>query len=850
MNISPWRFVTLGWAFLCFGALALCSIANAQNCRPGVPCVLTLESNIRYEGLYLPTTGFNQELSPNPTTFRIDDGLRQIFVSSSRIVGENVSDRKETPIRIFQQTNDVRPKPNPGILVNASQFDEFGHRILTAVPGPRSPAYDYVQGITKISPRYVEVAALRGGPKAPKKSWKMSVGLGLVPPEVVRNLLHNQISDRENPVEHFAIVDFYLEAQQFQNAEAELKLIQQKFPGSADRVEDIRLKVRQSHARQILEEIKRRERNGQYELAREIAERMKQDTDGVARSTLEELRDVVRQIDARYQKIDDGLAKVTDLVKRFNADPNLTAPQQAMLKRFVEELKVELSPENVDRLAAFISNADDPVQEEQQKVATAISGWLLGSNNATANFGEAESMFEVRDLIQRYLRSADSRDRSLVVEALKKFESGTPEFVARMLAQMKPLDHEQAINGYTGKEPIRFSVTVPGTKARPQDLEFPCSVHLPNEYDPYKKYPLLITLCDRNGVNRQEIADRQLSLFGGRWLEGAERRVRRATQDGFIVMSVNWMLPGQNNTNFTAREHATILKAMRKSFRMFSVDTDRVFLHGFGIAASMVYDIGLSHPHHFAGIIPVGGSIRKYAKIYALNRGVPLAVRGVIGEGDFVAFGECKDTWDPWLASKEYVNFTGVRYKGRLNDRFVDDHASMFNWMLFQRRKLPTTNGFKFDVKSLRPFDNYYWFLTINGFPHDNVTWPQLWKDNGHNALKISCEMKPQSVSPNRFIVGPARAGDSLTIWLSDDFFDFQNPIRISGRGKMFRGTVKPSVAVMLEHVRKQLAACALPTCVLPTSSVVVDVAQCRVPCSRLCVEHAAVRSWHAQRCA
>ncbi len=804
MNNSAWRFVTLDWVFLFFGVFALCSQADAQNCRPGVPCVLTLESNVRYEGVYLPTAGFSQEVSPNPTAFRIDDGLRRVYVSSSQIVAENVSDRKETPIRIFQQTADVRPKPSPGILVNTSQFDEFGHRILRAVPGPGEPAYDYVQGVTTISPRYVEVAALQGGPKAPKRSWKMSVGLGLVPPNVVRSLLQNQISDRENPVEHFGIVDFYLEAQQFQNAEAELKLIQQKFPGSADRVEDIRVKVRQSHARQILEEVKRRQRNGQYELAGEIAERMKQDTDGVADQTLKELETIIKEIDGRQLEIENSLAKVTEHVDRFNADPNLTAPQKAMLKRFIDELKVELSPENVRRLSAFNSNADDPAQEEQQKVATAISGWLLGSNNATANFGEAESMFEVRDLIYRYLRSANPQDRGLIVDALKKFEAGTPEFVARMLAQMKPLDHDQAIDGYTGKEPIRFSVTVPGTKARPQDLEFPCSVHLPNEYDPYKKYPLLITLCDRNGSKRQEIADRQLSLFGGRWLDGAERRVRRAVQDGYIVMSVNWMLPGQNNTNYTAREHATILKAMRKSFRMFSVDTDRVFLHGFGIAANMVYDIGLSHPQHFAGIIPVGGIIEKYANVYARNRGVPLAVRGVAGLGDFVSLSGCSAVWDLWLGGKDYVDFTAVSYKGRLNDRFVDDHASMFNWMLFQRRKLPTTNGFKFDVKSLRPFDNYYWFLTVNGFPHENVTWPQLWKDSGHNALKISCEMKPQSVAPNRFIVGPSRAGDSMTIWLSDDFFDFENPIRISGRGKMFKGTVKPSVHVMLEHVRKQ----------------------------------------------
>ncbi len=789
--------ISVGTLLICLAGfqLSVCEKANGQ--RRGNPFIITMNSNISYEGPYTPTNGFQPFFGPpvsNPTTYAIDEGPRRVFVNRKRIASQAPSDARESEFPIWQTALD--DGADRGYLIEAGQFNEKGHRILT-VQGKNGPA-SYVQAITKIRHQYVELNTLKGIKGVPKRNWKMNIGLGLVPPKVINNLLHNEIAKPDKPGEYLDIFEFYVLAQQYQYAEEELKLILQKFPDMSDRIEDLRVQIRQSQARQVLDRmIKMRFRNGQLNLAREIAEAM--NTDGVAPQLLEELNVIIGQIRTQEEKVTRSRERVVELVQKFRKQQgaNIKPDQDEMMERFLRELASELRPSNVDRLDGYLVQADDVDQQDQQKIALAVSGWLMGSNNATANFAVAESMFTVRDLIEKYLRTPDEANRHLIVEQLKKFEAGAPEFLARMLAQMKPLDHEKAVEGYTGEKPIQFTVTVPGVAANPRVSEFPCAVHLPSDYDPYRKYPLLITLCDGNS------AQRQLNLFAGRWLDGAQRRVREAIQDGYIVLAVQWLGQGQNVPGYKSGEHATVLRAMRKCFRSFSVDTDRVFMHGFGIAANMVYDIGLAHPHHFAGIIPVSGTIERYARIHALNEGIPLAVRGVVGESDHLALGGCVETWSKWLKSDKYVNFTAVSYKGRLNERFQDDHKSMFEWMQFQQRQSPTRNGFEFSVKSLRPFDNYFWFLQLRGFPVANVTWPELWTARGHKPLKIAGKMKSQLQRPNDFNVDPASGGESMTLWLNDDYFDFTQPIRISGRGREFKGDVRPSVSVILEHVRK-----------------------------------------------
>lgn len=467
-----------------------------------------------------------------------------------------------------------------------------------------------------------------------------------------------------------------------------------------------------------------------------------------------------------------------------------------MLGRFLAELADELSPSNVARLDAYLTQATDAGQKDQEKVALALSGWLLGSSNATPNFALAQSLFRVRDLVVSYLGEADPAAHQKILQELKNFDSSNPQTIANLLAQMKPPEHEVALAGYTGEKPIEFKVVLPGTKARPAAESFQVAVHLPIEYDPYRRYPLLLTL-----PNAGQSAESQLALFHGGYIENVGR-IGRSSRNGAIVASVQWHRPGQTKSDYTAREHAIVLKAMRACFRKFQIDTDRVFLHGTGIGGNLVYDIGLAHPEHFAGLIPVGGHIEKYAQVHALNRNIPLSIYAVFGQGDGATQETNYKTWNKMLGSARRANLILVEYIGRLaGESFPDDVEAMFQWMQFQRRRRPDRTGFEFAVDSLRPWDNYYWFIELKGFPRQNVMWPQTWEDGKLNALRIEGEIKPEG-KENQFIVKPAKAGRSMTLWLSDDYVNFDKEIRISGRGRSFRQSVSPSTKVMLEDAR------------------------------------------------
>lgn len=763
------------------------STAIAQR---GLPRVISMQSGVRFEGDLIPVEGFASKLAPTTASiWAIDEGHRRVFVSAKRIVNNVASTRVESTIPIWQNAYDGNPSYAGSVLY--SPFDKNGHRVLTA-DGSSGSAVRYIQGITSISPRYVVVKTLKGG-DAPKRVLTMSVAMNQVPTGIIRNLLRKQIKNGDNSLEYRELISFYLQAQQFGEAIETLRFMRQKFPEEQDDLDDIQIKIQQDEARQILTEIELRTRNGQTELAQGMAGLMK--LDGVAPQVVAQLQATLDGITSAKQRVVDAREKVNSLVESFKTEMagKLDAFQDAMLNQFLLELNTELRPSTVSRLDSYMVQADDPGQMNQQKVALAISGWLLGSNNATANFGEAQSMFAVRDLIKKYLLSGDANQRNAIFAELDNFEAREPRFVAQMLAQMKPPEHELATAGYDiEKAPIEFSVAVPGTLARPQALEFRCLVHLPDEYDPYEKYPLLITLPGEGTL------ESNLQAFTGQ-----NARLGRASRNGMIVMAVEYRVPGA--TSYTALQHATVLSAMRASFRKFSVDTDRVFLHGNKYAANLVYDIGLAHPEHFAGLIPVSGVVERYAKVHHADTGIPLAIYAVMGEQDINTNLANKEVFNRWLRYDRHVDFVAVSYKGRFYDYFPDDIPNMFDWMQFQRRRLPDRLGFEFSVKSLRPWDNYYWFLQLNDFPLERAAWPQNWSDKLESPpLVLAGELKAQDDTPNMFTVKPASSGGSMTLWLSDEFVDFEKEIRIKGRGSEFRGSVVPSTKIILEDARRR----------------------------------------------
>ena len=104
----------------------------------------------------------------------------------------------------------------------------FGRRIFSMAGGPTG-RIDVIQGITKITPVWTRVQGLQV-----KQSyiWDMRLATSSVPAEVLSKIIKRQINPK-NADDRLKVVRFYLQAERYQDATAELNQIIDDFPGRA-----------------------------------------------------------------------------------------------------------------------------------------------------------------------------------------------------------------------------------------------------------------------------------------------------------------------------------------------------------------------------------------------------------------------------------------------------------------------------------------------------------------------------------------------------------------------------------------------------------------------------------------
>ena len=137
-----------------------------------------------------------------------------------------------------------------------------------------------------------------------------------------------------------------------------------------------------------------------------------------------------------------------------------------------------LSEESLDRLDSYNRVAPDNSIPNIRKLALAISGWTLGTNNAIENMAIVESLYPVKSLVLEYLadQTTDARRQSILDE-LAKLETGNPNYIDSLLKQSKPIAAED-LSQYDGSKPIEFFVQVPGTIASPETKSSVSYTHL------------------------------------------------------------------------------------------------------------------------------------------------------------------------------------------------------------------------------------------------------------------------------------------------------------------------------------------------------------------------------------
>jgi len=781
--------------YLCFFLPSIC-LAQADR-----PRVVTVDTGVQFEGevftvreLRTSTTSYNAYGSSRDNIVVITDGLRRVFIGDSHVLNLGDSGQSDE-INFDIDQKSYNGSEGNGAFIGVGPFNQYGHRqfsIGVRLPDKTSIRRTYTQGITKITPRYCVLETLVGNPTAPLKQWTMHIATGTVPKNILRNVLLSRIKNPSKPDEFFDIAYLFQQMGDYKLASEELRQIESKFPGLKDQIRTQRDRIGQLKARQILREIDLRKDSGQFDLALQMAKVPAKDR--LAGEIKAEFDNVESEELAARKQVDQTRSLAIELTKQVQ---NLSNEQIEAVYRFRDEIEVDLNRFNENRLAAYIRLANDVSMPAQQKLALAISGWILGSNNAIENLAVVQSMFDVRDLVREYLAETTTpQRRTAILKELASKESGTPAILDAMIQQMKPIEPTDAVDNYTGETAIEFQVEVPGTAANPEPVQFRCLAHLPPQYNPYRKYPMIISL-----PGGTQPLEQNMEIWCGKYNQKLKIRQGNAPRNGYIVVTVDWRAPGQTGWAYSGREHKVVLDALYRSLRMFSVDSDRVFLSGHREGADGAYDIGISHPEHWAGIVGYSGTFAKYINKYWDNVHVQLPLYCVNGQKDVVSIAKMEFAINKWMRPK-YINPTIVQYIGRGNELFMEDLPFAFKWMKGQKRPWPDRGGFEFTCNALRPWDTYFWFFELKGIPEDRIVRPELFNQTKKfNKVEISGEIS----SPNSFRLGPASMAikSDSTLWLSPQFADLNEPIQIRGRGN-FKGSVTPSRKTILEDVLRR----------------------------------------------
>ncbi len=700
----------------------------------------------------------------------LDDDLRRIFLPKRQVREVRTDDPGEVEEKFKIRQRILRSGPSVktiGPILRVTPFDEFGRRIFTmnTVRGP----VDIIQGITELTPEWAKVEGIT-------HVWDMRIATSNIPKDVLAKILAKQI-DPEDVEDRKKVARFYLQGERYEDAYKELEAVLERHPGDdkvAGQLEPAIRSIKQMAARRLLDELKLRREAGQHRLV--VTKLQTFPSEGVAGEILQAVREMYQEYETQASRRLEVLKQLADLVPKV-ADP----AQRQRIAPIVAEITADLNVNTLQRMAAFRQLVADESLFAEDKLSLAISGWLMGSDAATPRLPISLSAYEVRGMVRAYLNEDVKLNRAKLLDELERQEAGTPDRVAALLAHMKP-PVETPVNE---EKPGSFELQVQGL---PREPPVRYVVQLPPEYDPYRRYPAVLTL---NGAGTSP--EHQIDWWAGAvtpegWRSG------QASRNGYIVIAPDWTAEHQKEYEYSAREHAAVLNTLRDACRRFSIDTDRVFLSGHSIGGDAVWDIGLAHPDLWAGVIPIVARADKYCALYWENA-ERLPMYFVCGELDGGKMSTNARDLDRYL--RRGFNVTVVEYLGRGHEDFYDEVLRLFDWMgRFRRSFFPR----EFTAYSMRPWDNFFWWVELYDLPSQSVVYPGDWPPRaGQRPIDTDA-----SITANNGLRVQARSG-KLTLWISPEMVDFKQRVTVVVNGRRVNAadrSLEPSLEVLLEDAR------------------------------------------------
>lgn len=708
----------------------------------------------------------------------IDDNLRLTYISKGQVLASNPFETRPEKIEIEQIVAPDRADRlvSIGRPIAVTPFNSYGRRVIT-LPTPNGPR-EIFQGITEIGPLYLRVQGLR---TETSTAWDMRMSTKSLTQAELDNILRTQL-DLSKPQSWFSMVRLYSQAERFREArdtlaEAIVRLSETN-PSEVEAMKAELKRLDQQFAGQMFREVELRLDAGQPQLAGSILQSFP--LDQLALETQLKAQDRIADLQRRTTQTKELVAALNDLSKELGENQQATA-----LAATIDEIAKNLSLNTIDRLADFARLKDDKTLAVDQRIALALGGWFLGPGSGVDNFAVAISLMETRNLIADYLRSTDENQRQGILTKLKSLESGNAKYVSSILALMAP--------------PLELPAKLEDDPAGMYRVEIQESsdrairyvIQLPPEYDPLRKYPCVVALHSP-GITPETMID----WWAGPYSEAIQGRGGAASRYGYIVIAPEWTNEDQLEYQYTEQEHHLVLRSLRDALRRLSINTDRIFLSGHAMGGSAAWDIAVSHPDLWAGVISIAGHSGKYLQRYRENaKAVPMYF--VFGELDGTPFTVSGTELNEYVSSLQYDSMV-VSYRGRGAGHFQEEIDRIIQWMnLSSHSRKPFPQNIS--VAGNRVGDKFFWWLEAAQLNPGVTQHPLLYERNNANQGKIEGNILDPAANGVRVIKMPAK---KYSVWLHPDMVDFNRPVRIDFEGDTRRLEITPDIGVMLEDAR------------------------------------------------
>ncbi|TWU01084.1 alpha/beta hydrolase [Stieleria varia] len=782
---------------LCWLLVSLISIATLGK-HSAAEEQIVLKSGLTLQGLSAPIATLNQ----NPfqaggagavntlPILMVSDGLRRMYIHRrGMVVGPPVNVPGLQQDITLKQPEPLAGKQVQGIgnILGISPFNKYGRRTIT-VRGPDGSPLPIFQGITEINSRYAKLIALK---QTPSYDWDMRVATSSLASPILQQILHQRLTkqiglSRQQVFDRrLEIVRFFMEAKRFAVAQEELEGVMRDFPDQQKMDAQLAGIVREQ-ATQLINEANFRASVGQVNYAKSIFSQFPRTE--IGRVTLQSVIDGEQRLATIDQQIIDLIEQLRTQVQQ------LPAAQGSQLTPIVDEIAAGLSAATLPRLSDYSRLGNSETIPLDNRVALAVAGWFLGSGSGEQNLSVAIALATVRDLVREYLGVADAARRQAILAQLKTLEGADIQYVSRMLPLLVP---PQAWPDSAADPDVaglfRIGINDSGIADEAVVAEGSASyvVQLPPEYDPLREYPCILALHAPG-----DSAENQVEWWAGPY--DAESKVRHghAARNGYIVVAPAWTRPTQRQYEYTPREHQRILVCLRDAMRRCSIDADRVFIVGHGDGGTAAWDIALSHPDHWAGMISITGEPNKTIQhYYPTAQYVPM----------YLVMGESAGTPPPLIRHgpilDDHMNVRNdaivVMYLGRGSEYFYEEILDLFEWMNAPTHKRKPTPQ-EFEAVTMREGDQYFWWLELGPLKPLARINPILWDDA---PRKVGSKVGGRVLTENQIrMEGPT---DEYTLWLRPDMgIDLNQQVVIRNASTPQRFDFDGSLDVILEDAR------------------------------------------------